>query len=59
MYSKKPIWDFRVGIKTYKKFRVPKEMKKGYISTRSRQVLQHHNNKRARQLDWSLVMGFE
>lgn len=58
MRSNKPIWDFRVGMKTYKKFKVPREMAK-VISSASRKERQRVNNKRARTLNYMDVLGFE
>lgn len=58
MRSNKPIWGFRVGMKTYKNFKVPRERAK-VISSASRKERQRVNNKRARTLNYMDVLGFE
>ena len=63
MHSKKSIWEFRVAVKTYKNFRVPKELLKTlrhgeYPYPGSVKVVKHANKKRARRLNYNLVLGF-
>lgn len=64
MYSKKPIWDFRVAVKTYKNFRVPRELiftlRNGkYPAHGTIKMIKHANKKRARRLNYEQVLGFE
>jgi hypothetical protein len=59
MYSKKNIWGFRVGIKTYKNHKVPKQLRKLLGKSSTVKVLQRTNNKRARTLNYNLIRGFE
>lgn len=59
MNSKKCIWGFRVGPKTYKNFTVPRELIKSEFLTRKQlKVMKKVNKKRARTLDYSKVLGF-
>lgn len=60
MNSKKCIWGFRVAVKTFKNFRVPREVIKGRYMTRPAvKVMKKSNNKRARRLDYCKLLAFE
>ena len=64
MKSKKSISVFRVAVKTYKNFNVPKETLKQlrngkYPHPGSIKILKHSNKKRARRLNYELILGFE
>ena len=62
MKSKKSIWITRVGIKTFKNHKVPrqlvKELKKNNFNS-SVKIISKVNNKRARKLNYFLILGFE
>lgn len=59
MYSKKAIWDFRVGAKTYRNHKVPKQLRKQLGRSSWIRTIQRINNKRARTIDYNLIRGFE
>ena len=51
MNSKKGIWDYRVAIKTYKNFKIPKEFRDSHshCSPAVRKMITRANKKRARR----------
>ena len=51
MNSKKGIWDYRVAIKTYKNFKIPKELcgSNSCCSPSVRKMIVRANKKRARR----------
>lgn len=60
MRSKKGIWYFRIGQKTFKNFQVPRETIKSEFLTR-KQIKQMKKccNKRARTANYADILGFE
>ena len=59
MNSKKCIWGFRVGPKTYRNFTVPREVINSEFTTRKQvKVMKKINNRRARKLDYVKLLGY-